>query len=158
MRVEQLMTRNVASCRLGDSLNCAARLMWEHDCGCVPIADGRGKVVGIVTDRDVCMAAYTQGKALGDIPVTVAMTPAVVTCAPDESVEDAEAQMGENRIRRLPVVQDGQLVGILSLNDVALAAKDGRRSKDRISAVDVARTLATISEHRPPPHRITEAE
>jgi len=67
MKVEQIMTRIVHTCSENDTLNRAAQLMWENDCGCVPVihgGNGSGAVVGVVTDRDVCMGAYTQGRLL----------------------------------------------------------------------------------------------
>ena len=67
MKVADSMTRDVRACSVHDSLNAAARVMWENDCGCVPIVDSQGRLVGIVTDRDICMATYTQGVPLEDV-------------------------------------------------------------------------------------------
>ena len=78
MKVEQVMNRNVKTCRSSDSLDRAAQLMWENDCGCVPIVDDEGRGVGMVTDRDVCMAAYTQGGPLTHLRVE---PPWRATCA-----------------------------------------------------------------------------
>jgi CBS domain-containing protein len=123
MRVAQLMSQPVITCSANDSLNEAARLMWEHDCGSIPVVDGDGKVVGIVTDRDVCMAAYTQGERLCCIPVATAMAKQVFSCHPDDNLEKVEAVMGEQQIRRLPVVDDdNHPLGLLSLNDLAQEA------------------------------------
>jgi predicted transcriptional regulator len=114
------MSQPPITCRVDASLNEAARLMWEHDCGSVPVVDGDGKVAGIVTDRDICMAAYTQGERLTSIPVTTAMAKSVVCCHADDEVESAESVMGEQQVRRLPVVDaENHPVGLLSLNDVA---------------------------------------
>jgi CBS domain-containing protein len=122
------MTRNVASCTTSESLNRAAQLMWDRRCGSVPILDESGRVVGMITDRDVCMAAYTQGKRLDDIPVTTAMSRPVRTCAPSATVDEAEDLMMAHGVRRLAVVDDGQLCGVVSLDDLARsgAAWDGR--------------------------------
>jgi CBS domain-containing protein len=67
MRVEQLMTREVKVCTEADTLNRAAQLMWDSDCGCIPMisAHGDGGLIGVVTDRDIAMAAYTQGNRSG---------------------------------------------------------------------------------------------
>ena len=120
MRVSQWMSQPPITCKSTDSVNEAARLMWEHDCGAVPVVDEEGKVVGIVTDRDVCMAAYTQGERLGSIPVTTAMAKLVVCCHADDSVEAAQAMMSEKQIHRLPVVDaDGHPLGVLSFTDAA---------------------------------------
>jgi CBS domain-containing protein len=127
MKVELLMTKDPRTCSADDALATAARLMWERDCGCVPVVAGAGshQVVGVVTDRDVCMAAYTQGRPLWEIPVRAAMSSEVWTCHPDDTLKDALRIMRHRRVRRLPVVDgQGHLLGLLSLTDVALAAGD----------------------------------
>ena len=80
MKVEQLMTRELSVCTVADTLNRAAELMWESDCGCILVigANGDGQAVGVVTDRDIAMAAYTQGKELAAIPVATAMAHNVI--------------------------------------------------------------------------------
>jgi CBS-domain-containing membrane protein len=119
-RVEDIMSKEVFSCHMEDSLNTAAQIMWEHDCGCVPIVDGLGCVLGIVTDRDVCMAAYTKGARLADIPVSSTCTRELRTCKTDEPLSHAEETMTRAQVRRLPVTDaDGHLVGMLSLSDLA---------------------------------------
>ncbi len=149
MRVHEIMTREVKRCRADESLAAAARIMWENDCGCVPVVDGDERVIGIVTDRDVCMAAYTQGKAPSEITVDAAMAHAVATCAPDDPVDDAERTMQRRQVRRLPVVDGaGRLVGILSLNDLARFA---RAEGDGLSAIAVEQTLAAVCAGRIPP-------
>jgi CBS domain-containing protein len=127
MKVELLMTKDPRTCTADDALAAAARTMWEHDCGCVPVVAGPGsyQVVGIVTDRDVCMAAYTQGRPLWEIPVRAAMSSEVWTCHPGDTLKDALRVMRHRRVRRLPVVDgQGHLLGLLSLTDVVLAASD----------------------------------
>ena len=81
MKVMDAMTRSVAACNEEDTLNRAAQLMWEGDCGCIPVLDAGGDVRGILTDRDVCMAAYTQGLPLQQIPVRRAMSTVVAVPA-----------------------------------------------------------------------------
>ena len=121
--VRSLMTTHVHTCRPDDSLARAAQLMWETDCGAVPVLKDDA-VVGVITDRDVCMASYTQGKPLGDMSVESAMSKVLFSCGPDESIGAALATMGDKRIRRLPVVnQNGQLLGMLSIADVTRWAR-----------------------------------
>ena len=93
MKVEQLMTREVRICTESDTLNRAAQLMWECDCGLIPVTstNGDGKVIGVVTDRDIAMAAYTQGKQLWAIPVTEAMAQKVFACHANDGISQAEA-------------------------------------------------------------------
>jgi CBS domain-containing protein len=145
MKVEQLMTKDVRCCRRSDSINEAARLMWESDLGFVPVVedDGSGRVVGVVTDRDLCMAAYTQGRPLAHIRADWIMSTRLVTCLPGDSLATAEGKMREAQIRRLVVVDSaGQLVGVLSLSDLAR----GARTRKGITWTEVAETLASISD------------
>lgn len=144
MRVRDVMIDDAATCAPHDSLHRAAELMWDHDCGFVPVVAG-GHLVGFVTDRDACMAAYTQGRPLARIRVGDVMTRSLETTTPDEDLEEAQRRMARSRVRRLPVVLDGRLVGVVSLNDVARAAAAGHEAP---MALEVGRTLAAISEHR----------
>lgn len=149
MRIEQLMSKPAVTCSQDDSLNTAAQRMWEHDCGAVPVVGDDGTVVGLLTDRDICMAAYTQGKPLQAIPVSRAMAKQVFSCHPDDSIEAAERLMTDKKIRRLPVVDgEGRPVGVLSLNDVARDAAGSQAGNG--AQREVARTLAAICQPRPP--------
>jgi CBS domain-containing protein len=148
MRIEQVMHKEVGSVRPDQSLNDAARIMWERDCGCVPVLgdDGTGRVIAMLTDRDICMAAYTRGRSLCEIPVRDAMSSGVSACGPSDSIEDAEAVLRKAQVRRLPVVDAaGQLVGIVSLSDIARAAERCRAQKrPAIDEAEVTATLAAI--------------
>jgi CBS-domain-containing membrane protein len=149
MKVEKIMQRCAWTCGAEDSLNTAAQIMWENDCGCVPVIAGE-RIVGMITDRDVCMAAFLQGKPLRDLPVALAMAKSVRTCKTTDSVAAVEEIMRSSRIRRLPVVDDGgALVGLISLSDIAVAAgaMPVKTRKGALSAV--GDTLAAIC-HRPP--------
>lgn len=148
MKIAQMMTMDVKTCRKHDTLERAAQLMWDHDIGSVPVVDDSGQVVGMVTDRDACMAAYTQGQPLHRLLVTVAMTNHVVACRPGDSDVAVARLMAKHKIHRIPVVDDDQKpIGIVSLNDLALAMASRREPP----AVEVATTLAAICEHRPRP-------
>jgi len=146
MTVQHVMTRPAVTCPQHTTLEHVAWLMWECDCGVIPVVDDNNRAVGIVTDRDICMAAYTQGKALRDILVTTAMAHHVIVIGADESVETAERLMADNQIRRLPVIGgDGTVVGVLSLNDVArLAGGAARKGGDR----ELVATIAAVSQPR----------
>ena len=147
MQVKELMTRQVEACRPEDSLSRAAQLMWECDCGVVPVVDEQQQVVGIVTDRDICMATYTKDRAPSAIRVGEVMTPDVHCCKPDDSIADAETQMREQRVRRVPIVDgDKKLVGILSMGDLACELSgDKKRGNNGVEAEEVAETLAAVS-------------
>jgi CBS domain-containing protein len=123
MNISEIMTRAVRTCRLDDSVNVAAQLMWDNDCGAIPVVDDAGKVVAVITDRDICMAAYTQGRPLDEIPVQSAASRSVATVRADDSLHRAEQVMSAAHVRRVPVVDaDGRPVGILSITDLARQA------------------------------------
>jgi CBS domain-containing protein len=150
MFISDIMVRNPHTCSPDDSLNTAAELMWEHDCGCLPVVDANSKVVGMITDRDICMAAYTQGVPLGASTVATAMSRDVCACTPADSVDEAEEAMEERQVRRIPVVDAaGVLLGIVSLADLAHVAQRGG-FKGPVPLSGVVRTLAEITEHRTP--------
>ncbi len=155
MRVRELMTHPVHCCSVHDHANAAAQIMWERDCGVVPVIDGGKRVVGVLTDRDLCMAVHFQNRPLTDIPVAGVMAQQVYTCKAEDDVVDAERLMAEKQIHRLPVVSDdGALVGILSLADVARQTRNTTTSRQKDDAMSqLANTVTAISE----PHRATAA-
>jgi CBS domain-containing protein len=131
--------------------------MWEGDCGGVPVVDASGRLSGMITDRDICMAAYTKGLALNSIRVADVMSRHVHTCAPDDTLERAISMMAEAEVRRLLVVaHDGKLRGIVSLADVARgAALLGHHEAEAI----VFRLLGALSKPRGSSrHQILAAE
>jgi len=146
MKVEQLMQRSVQTCRPDDTLARAVQLMWDHDCGAVVVVDEHGHAAGMITDRDACMAAYTQGQPLGALAVASAMARTVQTCRPKDTLVDAAHLMQAAQVRRLPVVADGgAVVGILTLNDLAReAARELGKKQPKVAAADVAGTLAAV--------------
>ena len=147
MKVADVMTPQVRACTMHDSLNAAARIMWDHDCGCAPVVDAHGRLTGIVTDRDICMAAYTQGAPLAAIPVQRAMSARVVSCSRSDDLEAAHRLMRTHEIHRLPVVDShGRLAGILSLSDLITHARgNGAATSD---GVEVLTTLSALRKRR----------
>lgn len=158
MRVEQIMSRPAVSCLVSDTANRAAQRMWESDLGCVVVLEGDGRLAGIVTDRDLCMAAYTRGVPLGQIALGEVMTKRVAVVRQDDRLGMAEALMRSKRVRRLPVVDlKDRVVGLLSLNDVARAAQDQRgREVPDVADEEVVSTLGAICEPRRPPGLINQ--
>lgn len=147
MRVENLMSRAAVCCTPDDRLSRAAQLMWEHDCGALPVVDGTGRLVSMITDRDLCMAAYTKGESLTGLRVADAMAPEAAACRSDQTITDAATVMRERRVRRLPVVDaNEQVVGVLSFHDIVGAAARAARSSPRNGLTDrmIVRTLADI--------------
>jgi CBS domain-containing protein len=101
--------------------------MWEGDCGAVPVIDDRGKVVGMITDRDICIAAATRPRPEGEIPVQDVISKALYSCGPGDDIRSALETMRTRKVRRLPVVdQGGRLAGIVSIHDIALQSRSNK--------------------------------
>src|SRR5579872_2795388 len=108
MRVKDVMTDDVKCCSLETNLAAAAKIMWEADCGAVPVTDGQNKVIGVITDRDICIAGATRSRTEGEIPVQEVISRTVYSCSPNDDVRVALETMRAQQVRRLPVVgQDG---------------------------------------------------
>jgi CBS domain-containing protein len=145
MNVESIMSTPVQVCRTNQTAQSALRLMRDHDCGCIPVVD-HDVVVGIVTDRDIALAAAEADKSPSQLRLSQIMTNKVFVVGPETSIAEAEALMREQQVRRLPVVdQNARPVGVLSLNDIARAgAAQHWKSDDGLTARNVASTLAAI--------------
>jgi len=122
--------------------------MWRGDCGTLPVVADGGKVVGMITDRDICMAAATKHRDPATIRVREVTSRKVYGCSPDTDIHEALKIMHEKQVRRLPILDalTKKLTGILSMNDVALKAQTG--AKADLSADDVENTLRGICTHR----------
>jgi CBS domain-containing protein len=124
MRVKEVMTTDVKHCGADTNLAAAAKIMWDGDCGAVPVTDERGRVIGVITDRDICIAAATRPRTEGEIPVKEVISKQLYTCAPGDDVRAALDTMKARKVRRLPVVeQGGRLAGIVSIHDIALQSR-----------------------------------
>ncbi|HEY6558528.1 MAG TPA: CBS domain-containing protein [Polyangiaceae bacterium] len=158
MRVSELMTKVVACVRCNDPCGVAAKLMWDCDCGAVPVVDEGERVVGMITDRDICMAAWSRDSAPSAIRTGDVMSRQLYFCSPGDGVGLAENLMRSHQIRRIPVL-DGErrLAGILSLADIARAGgrADPRSTGSEVAPMQVASTLANICQ--PAPVRIVNA-
>jgi CBS domain-containing protein len=114
------MSTRVLTCSPDDSLERAAQLLWEGDCGALPVVDTAGRLVAMITDRDVCMAVYFRGCAPCHSCVRDAMSKTVFVCSPDDTVERVCGIISEHQVRRVPVIDaEGRLIGVVSLADVA---------------------------------------
>src|SRR5271155_2254276 len=100
MKVKELMTREIKTCRASETLGQAARLMWEYDCGFVPVieSDGLGALLGVVTDRDIAMAAYIQGRAPSTIPLMRVISHRPICCHQDDDITTAENLMKGHQV------------------------------------------------------------
>lgn len=156
MKVKDLMTADVMCCADYNTLNTAAQMMWENDIGCVPVVNHEGHVIGMLTDRDICMSAYTQGVPLTGATVTSAMSREIFSCAADDDIRAVEKLMREKQVHRLPVVdRKGRPVGLISLNDIARAAAKEVETKQarQVSDSEVAQVLASVCAPR---HRVIQ--
>jgi CBS domain-containing protein len=141
MQVSEVMTAQVTTATPRTTIMDVARTMAEVESGAVPIVDD-GKVVGLVTDRDIVLRVVAEGRSL-ETPVAEVMTEGVETCREDDNVADATGKMSSKQIRRLVVLsENGKLAGILSLGDVAID----------YGAKAVGKTLSEISENTPAAH------
>jgi CBS domain-containing protein len=119
-KVKELMTPNPTVVKPEDTASQAATLMKQEDCGSLPVVSN-GKLVGIVTDRDIVIRAVAAGKDPKTTPVSAVMSADPATLSPDASDDDAERLMSERQVRRLPVVDNGKLVGIIVTAQLARA-------------------------------------
>jgi len=141
MKVEQLMTPSPATCGPGDNLAQVVERMWDADCGIVPVVDDEGRVVGVITDRDVAVAAATRDLTPAAIRAGDMVRGHLVACRPEDTVETAMALMRRHRVRRVVVTTDtGVLHGVVSLDDVVLST--GR--KGAATASEILATLKAI--------------
>jgi CBS domain-containing protein len=140
MRVKHVMTKDPSCCVPSDAAPRAASIMRDEDAGSVPVIENEQsqKVVGIVTDRDLCMNIVAEGRDPNSVQVEAVMTTTVVTCSANDSVQKATELMKENQIRRVPVVDDtGRLQGIVSMADVV--------SRGEIKTTETHDTLKKVS-------------
>jgi CBS domain-containing protein len=155
VKIAEIMTREVHTCTPHDTLATAAQIMWENDCGAVPVVDRDGKLVGIITDRDLAMAAQLQGVALRASSVASAMARDVKFCSPQDTPATVQALMQQYRIRRVPVVDaEKRLVGVITLGDLAYVMSSQQTlGGDGMTWTAIAHTLAAVSTPRIPRYR-----
>jgi len=150
MTIQDIITSDVQCCGPDTNLAAAAKMMWDSDCGALPVLNVEGHVTGMITDRDICMAAATKNKPASDITVWETISGKVYTCQLSDDVHTALDIMKREKVRRLPVVdEDGVLQGIVAMNDFVLLAADAKGAKaPAVSYEDVVRTMKAISMHR----------
>jgi CBS domain-containing protein len=145
MRVSEIMTREVATVRTDEKASTAARMMWDCDCGALPVLDEEGRAVAVVTDRDICMATLFQDRPPSQFPVSLAMSRELHFCLLEHDVTTAEERMRAQQIRRLPVLDaDKRLVGIVTVADILRATGRTEGRKRGIPADEVTATLVDI--------------
>ena len=146
MKVKDVMMRTAASCNRETNLGAAVEILWDRNCGISPIVNAEQKVIGVVTDRDLCIALGTRNRLPGDITVSEVTSGKVFACAAEDDIRSAMAAMAQAKVRRLPVVTaEGKLEGILSMDDVAMhsGTRTGKGASE-LSSDDVVETLKAV--------------
>ena len=132
MNIREVMTSNPECVSPGDSIQRAARIMRDCDTGAVPVVDN-GRPVGMLTDRDIVVRAVAEGQL--NRPIREIVTTGIVYATPDMSTREAEELMSEHQIRRLPVVENERIVGIVSLGDIAVKEAKDKRTGDTLERI-----------------------
>lgn len=146
MKVREVMARDVKTCRPEDSLESSAMLMWNNDCGALPVVDSSGKPIGIITDRDIAMSSVLNHKPLWELRTSdVTGSRPLYSCKENDDISAALKAMQTHRVRRLPVISDsGSLRGIISIDDVVARSEE---RKSGISYLDTINTLKAVCVH-----------
>ena len=145
MKVKDAMKTDVAFCLTGDSLMKAADTMRIRDCGVVPIVDDARKAVGMLTDRDICLAIAARNRKASEVKAAELIKGVIIACFADDDLESALRKMQKYRVKRLAVVdRDGVLVGICSIADVVLSVRKDKQLKKKIYA-----TIKAIAQPSP---------
>jgi CBS domain-containing protein len=153
MKINDIMTTEVKACSPDTSLAVAGALMLDGDCGILPVVDA-GRLVGVVTDRDMYIALATRNVLASDLRVGDVARTTVWTCGPDDDVQTALAAMKEHRVRRLPVQGfGGSVLGMVSMNDILLATG----ARKAVRSDEVVSTLQAICAHHQPGAHIVAA-
>ena len=119
MKVRDVMTQPVVSCNPGTNAGAAVELLWSHNCGMLPVVGPDNRLMGVITDRDICIALGTRNRLAGNVTVGEIATMNVFMCKADDEIHEALSTMAERQVRRLPVVNDeGVPQGILSMDDI----------------------------------------
>lgn len=152
MKVKDAMTGTAYYCQLDTNLGSATELMWVGNCGFLPVMGPNGKIAGVVTDRDICIALGTRNRLPGDVTVGAVMSGRLFACSPDDDVHIALQLMQEGGVRRLPVIGgNGTLVGVISIDDLVLRAETpGIGKRPELSIEEVVQTYRAIDQRRVP--------
>jgi CBS domain-containing protein len=146
VNVKDMMVRTPASCTPETNLGAAAEMLWNRNCGILPIVDSQQRVIGVVTDRDLCIAMGTRNRLPGEITLAQVASGKVYSCRPEEAISVALETMAQKKVRRLIVVDSaGKLQGILSMDDIVLHAESqGPGRVPDVSPEAVIKTLKAI--------------
>ena len=159
MRVVEIMMGTPYHCSPETNLGSATELMWIGNCGFLAVVGKDNKVVGVITDRDICIALGTRNRTAGEVRVAEAISGKVYSCAPEDEVQTALETMRAQHVRRLPVItKNGALVGIVSTDDmIAHTEKSGIGGASQLSSAEVVKALQEINERQLPLARVQAA-
>jgi CBS domain-containing protein len=129
MKVRDAMAKTVTSARKDERVVDVAKKMKQEDAGFMPIVEDGGRLIGVITDRDIVIRCIAEGHDPRNEPAEHLMSTAVTTISPDDDIKDAARKMEDREIRRLAVVEDGRLVGVLSHGNLVQATKDKTAEK-----------------------------
>lgn len=138
MRVRDLMSKSVVTITPEESAALAARLLSRHELGALPVCAADGTLVGIVTDRDIVTRCVAAGEEPGRVPVRDIMSPAPSVITPETPISDAARLMAQRQVRRLPVVEQGHVVGMLSLGDLARSRRTDTEAAAALSDISAS--------------------
>jgi CBS domain-containing protein len=133
-KVQDVMTKNVATVSPNQTVQEAAQIMSEKNIGALPVVEN-GQVIGMITDRDITLRTSAQGKDPASIRVSEVMTNRVVTGTPDMSVQEAANLMAQHQVRRLPIVENNQLQGMVALGDIATNSASDQAAGQALSNI-----------------------
>jgi CBS domain-containing protein len=142
MKVRDIMASAPASCYMDTNLATAVEILWSRNCGILPVLNGEQRVVGVVTDRDICIALGTKNRPAGEITAGEIASGNVFACTPDDDVHTALSVMAQGKVRRLPVIgSEGTLKGLLSMDDIVLHSGTGKGEIPYHEIVAILKTL-----------------
>ena len=152
MKVKDIMTCEAKVCDLNASLAAAAQMMWDTDCGALPVLKDGKEIVGMITDRDICMAMAIRDRNAAAVSAEEVVSGAIYSVTPEDDIQKALEIMQQHKVRRLPVVNpEGELKGVLSLNDVVLRAEEAIDTEEpELTYADVVNTYKAICAHTLP--------
>ena len=150
MKVKEVMTATPYYCQPETNLGSATELMWNANCGFLPVESTEGKIVGVVTDRDICVALGTRNQLPGDVTVGEVMSSRLYSCDPDDDIHIALQTMKEGKVKRLPVItKNGTLVGVVSMDDILLRAEPTSMGRHpELSSDEVVRAYRAVSQRQ----------
>jgi CBS domain-containing protein len=152
MNVKDVMTTTPAYCTPETNLGAVVEIMWNRNCGFLPVIDQDKKVVSIITDRDICIAVGTRNILPGQLTVADVATQRAICCGMNDDARSALTKMAESRVRRLPVINaEGKLTGVISMDDIIEGTQVKRTvSRDGLTSEEVMSSLKQIYEPQLP--------